>query len=149
MERLMAERAGDPLFAFRFEVKLGGESVGGFSECSGIQLETEVHDYPEGGLNTHTRKFPTRTKQSNLTLKRGIVRRELWDWYYKLVLGEVEFRTVTVAIHEPSGKGPVVEWEFRDAFPFKWQGPDLNATQNNVAVETFEICYHVLERRDP
>lgn len=136
----------DPFLAFRFEVKFGSQSVGGFSECSGIQLETEVHDYQEGGLNSHVRKFPTRTKQSNLTLKRGIVGRELWDWYYRLTQGDIEFRTVSVTVHDPSGREPVAEWEFREAFPCKWQGPDLNATQNNVAVETFEICYHILER---
>jgi hypothetical protein len=32
-----------------------------------------VQDYNEGGLNAFVRKFPGRTKQSNITLKRGIV----------------------------------------------------------------------------
>ena len=58
----------DPFFAFRFKVEFNDLPVGGFSECSGIQLETDVHDYQEGGLNTHLHKFPTRTKQSNITL---------------------------------------------------------------------------------
>jgi phage tail-like protein len=136
----------DPFLAFRFEIKLDDSSVGGFSECSGIQLETEVHDYPEGGRNTHVHKFPTRTKQSNITLKRGIVDRELWDWYYKLTQGEVQFRNGSVLVHDPSGSQVVMEWQFRQAFPCKWQGPELNATQNNVAVETLELCHHGLER---
>jgi phage tail-like protein len=130
----------DPLLAFRFEVLLGEQSVGGFSDCTGLQLETEVKDHPEGGLNTHLLKFPTRTKQSNLTLKRGIVNRALWDWYYDLTRGVVALRKVTVIIRDPAG-GEAAKWEFNNAFPCKWQGPDLSATQNNVAVETFELCY--------
>jgi phage tail-like protein len=145
----MAETAArnDPFLAFRFEIKLDNLRVGGFSECSGLQLETEVFDYPEGGLNTHLRKFPTRTKQTNLTLKRGIVGRELWDWYYALTQGQVQVRSGSIMVQDPSGKQKVIEWHFRDAFPCKWVGPDLNATQNNVAVETLELCHQGLERR--
>lgn len=134
----------DPFFAFRFEIRLDDLAVGGFSECTGLQLETEVHDYPEGGLNTHLRKFPTRTKQSNLTLKRGIADRDLWDWYYQLTQGEVRYRSGAVVVRDPSGGNEMLRWEFSDAFPCKWQGPDLNATQNNVAIETLELCHQGL-----
>lgn len=137
----------DPFVAFRFEVRMDDLSVGGFSECTGLQLETEVQDHPEGGLNTHLLKFPTRTKQSNLTLKRGIVDRALWDWYYDLTQGEIRLRNLTVSVYDPSGAMPAAEWDLRDAFPQKWVGPDLNATQNNVAVETVELCHHGLARR--
>jgi len=137
----------DPFLAFRFEVRLDDLAVGGFSECSGLQLETEVHDYAEGGLNTHVRKFPTRTKQINITLKRGIVDRELWDWYYALTQGEVRFRNGSIIVRDPSGAQVVMEWQFRRAFPCKWIGPDLNATQSSVAVETLELCHQGLERR--
>ena len=145
----MAETASrkDPFLAFRFEVRLDDMPVGGFSECSGIQMETEVHDYPEGGLNTHILKFPTRTKQTNITLKRGIVDRTLWDWYDNLVQGQIEFRSGSIAVHDPSGEKDVLRWEFDRAFPSKWTGPDLNATQNNVAVETLELCHHGLKRK--
>lgn len=136
----------DPFLAFRFKVSLDDQPMGGFSECSGIQLETETHDYNEGGLNTHVLKFPTRTKQSNIVLKRGIVGLELWDWYYKLTQGEVKFRTGTITLFDPSGRDKVAQWEFMDAFPSKWTGPDLNATQNSVAVETLELCHRGLKR---
>jgi phage tail-like protein len=137
----------DPFVAFRFEIILDDLTVGGFSECSGLQLETEVQDYPEGGLNTFIRKFPTRTKQSNLTLKRGIVDRKLWDWYFDLTQGKVKFRNGTIGVRDPSGKDVVMEWQFRQAFPCKWQGPEFNAAQSNVAVETLELCHQGLERR--
>ncbi|MFO7664327.1 MAG: phage tail protein [Chloroflexota bacterium] len=145
----MAEtgKRNDPIPAFRFEIKLDGLAVGGFSDCTGIALETEVQDYPEGGLNTYVHKFPTRTKQSNITLKRGIVDRVLWDWYYDLTQGRIAFRNGSIAVRDPSGETVVMEWQFRRAFPAKWQGPELNAAQNSVAVETLELCHHGLERR--
>ena len=73
----------DPFLAFRFEIRLDGLVVGGFSDCSGLQLETDVEDYHEGGFNSYDRKFVTRTRQSDLVLKRGIVDAELWRWYWK------------------------------------------------------------------
>ena len=140
----------DPFVAFRFEIKLDDmpDSVAGFSECTGIQLETEVHDYNEGGRNDHVHKFPTRTKQSNIVLKRGIVDLEVWNWYRDLYQdGKMRFRDGTITVRDPSGGSPVIEWQFKRAFPCKWQGPDLNASQNNVAVETVELCHQGLERR--
>ncbi|MBI3785379.1 MAG: phage tail protein [Deltaproteobacteria bacterium] len=137
----------DPFLGFRFEVRLDDLSVGGFSECTGMQVETEVHDYPEGGLNTHVRKFVTRTKQSNITLKRGIVDRVLWDWHFDIARGEMHFRNGAIIVRDPSGSRVTMEWHFRQAFPCKWVGPELNAAQNNVAIETLELCHQGLERR--
>ena len=145
----MAETAkrNDPFLSFRFHVTLDDLAVAGFSECAGLQMETEVKDYAEGGLNTHLLKFIGRSKQSNLTLKRGIVDRALWDWYFDISQGKVDFRSGTIVIFDPSGNEPVMEWQFTRAFPLKWQGSDLNAAQNSIAVETLELCHQGLSRR--
>jgi phage tail-like protein len=137
----------DPFLSFCFEVRLDGLSVAGFSECSGIQVETETQDYQEGGLNSYVLKFPTRTRQSNVVLKRGIANRELWDWYDRLVQGRIVRRNGSIVVFEPDGGKPVIEWQFRQAFPCKWIGPDLNASQSSVAIETLELCHQGLERR--
>src|SRR5690348_13222906 len=142
----MANLRKDPFLAFRFKVNLDGLDVAGFSECSGLQWETETQDYNEGGLNTYVHKFPTRTKQSNLVLKRGIVDRVMWNWYWDLTQGLVQRRTGAVVVYDPSGSTVVMQWEFSNAFPSKWTGPDLNASQNNVAVETIEIVHTGLKR---
>jgi phage tail-like protein len=137
----------DPLLTFRFEVRLDDLPVGGFSECGGLQVETEIQEYQEGGLNTNLRRFPTRTRHGNLTFKAGIVDRILWDWHADVVRGRMRRRNGTVAVRDPSGARVLAEWQFRDAFPCKWLGPELNATQNAVAVETFELCHQGLDRR--
>ena len=137
----------DPYLAFRFEVSIDDMAHAGFSECTGLSLETEFEDYQEGGANQFVHKFPTRTRQSNLTLKRGIVDRELWDWYYGLTQGAVRTRNVDVIVRDEAGAAAVMRWCCKDALPVKWQGSDLNATQSNVAVETLELCFASLERR--
>jgi phage tail-like protein len=137
----------DPFVVFRFQVAIDNMPVAGFSECSGLTLETEVKEYPEGGLNTHLHKFPGRVKQTNITLKRGIVDRKLWDWFYALSEGDVQYKGGTITVHDPSGANIVMRWEFKRAFPVKWMGPDLNATQNSVAVETLELAHHGLQRQ--
>ena len=59
----MAESASriDPISAFRFQVRFNNLPVAGFSECTGLQLETEVYEYAQGGKNDFMLKFPTRT----------------------------------------------------------------------------------------
>ncbi|MBV9960432.1 MAG: phage tail protein [Acidobacteria bacterium] len=136
----------DPFLAFRFEIKLEAMPMAGFADCTGLQLETEVMDYSEGGLNTHLLKFPTRTKQTNIVLKRGIVDRQMWDWYWQLTQGITWLRNGSIFVRDPSGGKVVIEWQFEDAFPCKWLGPELNATQNSVAVETLELCHRGLHR---
>lgn len=143
----MAElaRRADVFVAFRFEVRVDDRPLGGFTECGGLQLEIEVQDYPEGGLNTQLHKLPVRTKQSNIRLKRGIANRALWDWYAELAGGTVARCNGSILVHDPSGENVVAEWQFRRAYPVKWVGPELNATQNQVAVETIELAHEGLE----
>ena len=137
----------DPILAFRFVVAFDDLDAGGFSECSGLSLETEVMDYIEGGVNTHVHKFVTRTKQSNLTLRRGIARRVLWDWYWDITRGLFRSRNGSLRVLDTDGAKVVMEFQFFKAFPLKWAGPDLNASQSSVAVETLDICHQGLERR--
>lgn len=141
------ERAQDPVPAFRFKVQLDNLPDAGFSEVSGLQLEVEVEDYPEGGQNTYVHKRPGRVKQSNVTLKRGIVSRRVWDWFYEIAQGNITRKTATIVVQDTAGKAKFA-WELKQAFPVKWVGPELNATQNNVAVESLELCYEGIDRAD-
>ena len=138
----------DPFVAFRFEVRIDDLPVGGFSDCGGLSMETEMLDFAEGGVNDFVHKLPGRSRQQNLVLKRGIVDRSLWDWHADLVRGFVRFRSGTVLVHDASGARTELRFEFRRALPVKWTGPDLAAAGNAVAVETLELAHHGLDRRD-
>jgi phage tail-like protein len=116
-------------------------AVGGFSECSGLEMSLKVEDYREGGRNSTVLKFPTRVEWSNITLKKGIgSRTELWDWHYGFVAGTGRRRDGIIALLTDL-RVPNNIWYFRRGLPVKYTGPSLNATQNNVAIESIEIVH--------
>ena len=47
-------------------------ALGGFSECSGLEMSLQVEEFKEGGNNGRVLKFPTRVTWSNITLKKGV-----------------------------------------------------------------------------
>lgn len=142
----MADARHDPPTAFRFTVTFDDLVPAGFSDCTGLQLETETMEYPEGGLNTRVHRRVTRTRQSNVTLRHGLVGRGLWDWYVDLTQGVMRARNASIRLLDATGATVMAEWQLRRAFPVKWVGPDLTATQSTIAVETVELCHQELVR---
>jgi phage tail-like protein len=136
----------DPFVAFRFTVSFDDLPPCGFSDCTGLQMETEMLEYAEGGVNNHTWRFAGRSKQNNVTLKHGIVNKVFWDWHHDLTNGTIKPKNVTIQVHDPSGTADVMEFQLQRAFPVKWIGPELAAAQSNVAIETLELAHQGLER---
>jgi phage tail-like protein len=116
-------------------------AVGGFSECTGLEMSLQVEDYKEGGNNGQLLKFPTRVTWSNITLKKGVgVNSALWDWHYGFVIGKGQRRDGMIILLTDLHL-PHKIWTFRRGLPIKYTGPSLNATQNNVAIESIEIAH--------
>lgn len=136
----------DPYRGFNFLVEIDGISRAAFQECSGFDSEVEVVEYREGGYNTTLRKLPGLNKYSNITLKWGITDdRELYDWHRQTVQGGVERKSGSIVLQD-SRQQEVARWNFTDAWPTKWTGPDLNAEGNEVAIETLELVHEGIER---
>ncbi len=115
--------------------------LGGFSECSGLEMSMQPEEYKEGGRNGCTLKFPTRVTWGNITLKKGVgAWPTLWDWHYGFTKGEGKRRdgviTLVNDLHLPTNI-----WYFSRGLPVKYSGPALNAAQNNVAIESIEIAH--------
>ena len=139
-----ADRA-DPYSAFNFRVDIDGIPVAGFSECSGLTTETDPIEYRIGTEDITVRKLPGLRKYPNIVLKRGYTTAaELWDWRKKVINGQTDRRSGSVTLLDESRK-PAVEWKFREGWPCKWEGPALSAKNNEVAIETLEICHEGLE----
>lgn len=132
----------DPYSAFRFRVDIDG-LPGGFSECSGLTLETEVQDFPEGGENEFVHRLPSRVKQANITLKRGIVGIALWQWFAASLPGQVALKSGSIQLLDGAGAA-LLTWNFERGFPRKIDGPTLNSAQSSLAIESLEICHHGL-----
>jgi phage tail-like protein len=132
----------DPLLSFRFKVELGSTIEAGFSECSGLQVETEIEEVREGGLNDFVHKLPKGSKHVNLTLKHGLTDSDaLWKWHQDVVKGKVERKTINVILLDFEGSEKW-RWGFDLAYPVKWVGPELKADGSAVAVETLEFAHH-------
>lgn len=116
-------------------------AVGGFSECQGLEASMKVEEFNEGGNNGAVLKFPGRVSWTNITLKRGMAgNSSLWDWFYGFVQGRGKRRDGTIVLLNEM-MVPNNIWYFRRGLPLKYSGPQMNATQNNVAVESMEISH--------
>jgi len=139
----------DPFPTFKYYFEVGGLiTEAAFTECSGLEMATEVFEYAEGGLNEYVRKFPGRTKVSNITLKRGFATsNELYKWYKemetKLRTGEkLDLREVTIILYSTVEQGKEMRWTLNKAFPVKWVGPAFKADEAAVAIESLEFAHH-------
>lgn len=139
----MPGERNDPYTAFNFEVDIGGSS-GAFSEAGGLTSETDPIEYRDGTDEPHVRKLVGLNKVTNISLKRGIVDMGLWDWRQKVLDRQTERRDGTIFLLDEAGE-KVVKWEFTAGWPNKWEGPSLNAKNNEVAIETLEICCETLK----
>jgi phage tail-like protein len=127
-------------------VEVLGLQVGGFSQVSGLEREVQTEDFREGGLNDYVHKLAGVTKYSNLTLRRGIAdATELWQWHQDVVDGRIERRQVVVALLDSLGK-ETWRWVFNQAYPVKWSGSELNATNNAVFVESIEFVHSGIKK---
>jgi phage tail-like protein len=81
-------------------------------------------------------------KYPNVVLKRGITHESaLLDWF-NATRADLpgSWQQVTISILGP-GATPVRAWQFMDAYPVKWTGPNLNASSNQIATETLEMVH--------
>jgi phage tail-like protein len=149
----------DPYRGFNFQITLldsasalgalisviANVPVGGFSECSGLEMSLEIEEYKEGGNNGTVLRFPTRMKWSNLRLKRGVaLSDDLWQWHYGFAQGNVQRRDGIIALQDEEHNS-VKAWSFTRGLPVKWTGPSLNASQSQVAIEELEIAHEGLK----
>ena len=129
----------DPFAAFNFIVEIDGVTKAGFSECSGVTMETDPIEYRNGNEDITVRKLPGLKKFGNITFKRGFTKdKGLWDWRKLVLDGKTERHSGSITLLN-EGRKSSVRWNFREAWPRKLDGPAFNAKTNEVAIETLEI----------
>ena len=134
-----------PLVKFHFQVEWGGTQIG-FTEVSGLDVETEVVEYRHGASPEYSKvKMPGMQKFSNLTLKRGTFAtdNEYYDWWNSVKLNTIERRNITISLLNEEHE-PVITWKVKNAWPTKVQSTDLKADGNEVAIESMEIVHEGL-----
>jgi len=138
----------DPFATFKFHVEVGSIQEAAFTECSGLEVTTDVFEYQEGGLNEYSHKLPGRTKYSNITLKRGFaLSNELHKWYQEmeecLLTGKkIDRKQVTITLYSSTSQDKAMTWTLNDAFPVKWSGPAFKTGEAAISIETLEFAHH-------
>ncbi len=141
----MANRV-DPYFGYNFMVELDGITRAGFKDCSSLDTSQDASTYREGtDKNPALRKIPGLVTYGDVTLSRGITSdRKLWDWKQKASAGTVERHDISITLLDDTGN-PKITWNLFECWPTKWTGPSLDATADEIAIETLELAYERME----
>ncbi len=127
---------------------------GGFQECTGLDLETDLSEHLEGGRNDGLVRGIGRLKLQPLVLKRGMLIATpggtadsgLWDWLLGIVSREKPLARYDgdVEVLDPTGSRTVAHWHFTRGLPLKVAGPSLNARTGEIAMEELHIAHEGL-----
>ena len=141
----MADRM-DPMGGYSFRVEIDGITRAGFKDCSGLEVSQEAGTYREGtdrGLTM--RKIPGLITYGDITLSRGVTTdSELWTWRRTVMSGLPDRRNLSIVLMNDLGED-AIRWNVRNAWPTKWTGPSLDATSDEVAIETLELTHEGFE----
>jgi phage tail-like protein len=133
----------DLLFGqLNFEVKVPALNVqvGFFTQVQGLSAQLDVLEYQEGGRNDMVHKLPSRIKQGNLTLKRGLTTEgALLSWFQASVV-KAEPTDLSITLYDSAGQVQRT-WKFMQAYPVKWTASDFNAGGNEIMTETLEVAH--------
>jgi phage tail-like protein len=127
-------------FNFMVKVEGFGTELDGFTSCTGIKSVTEVFDFKHG-YDTHVRKAAGRTTYEPITLERvysGLD--EFAAWRDRIEAGNIERRNVIIEYHT-NNRTVVARFRLMNAFPSRWESPDLNALGSDAAIEKIELSY--------
>jgi phage tail-like protein len=120
--------------------------VGGFKSVSGMDSQTEVVEFKQGNDKV-VRKKPGRTTYSNIVLERGYTATDdLWQWRKNIEDGKIDRRAGSIIILDQDGSTEVARYNFFEAWPCKWNVPDMNADSSAMAIEKVEIAVERVER---
>lgn len=129
--------------AYHFSVEVPGGAQAHFRSVSGLKSESEVVIVQEGGVNSYEHKLPGRTKWPNLILKQGFADGTFCK-LRELVVNETITRFNGTIIQLGPGGRPVYKWNFVEGWICKWEGPEFDASKNEISIETIEIAHHGL-----
>lgn len=140
----------DPYGGYNFLVTINGVSddgnavKGSFTEASGLETEVSPIEYRNGSEDITVRKIPGLKKFTNITLKRGATGDiDFWNWIRTAMKGEVQRADGSIILLDEN-RDEVMRWNFTRGWPCKYTGPGLNAANNEIAMETLEICHEGL-----
>ena len=143
----MPDRHG-PYRNFRYLLEIDGIAEAQFSECTVPEVSTETIEYREGDDKPTVKKLSGLVSYGDLTMQRGVTDSlELYEWWRLVEQGMVDEARRSIAVvvlDEEAASGP--RFEFSDAWISQYDAPDLNATANEVAIESITVVHEGMVR---
>lgn len=148
-----------PLTKMNFVVHVDNiDGSAAFSEVTGIEASVDVIEFRQGNANSLAPvKVPGLVKHGNITLKMGYTLDNAFKTWIQECVSEVRGQmpryNVQIEMIDINGGAPqqistaitgTRVWVLTNAWVTKYQAPDLNALQSEVAIETVEIAYEEL-----
>lgn len=130
-----------PLPKFHFQVEWGGAKIG-FTEVTGLNLETAVIEYRDGASPEYYKiNMPGMQVNSKITLKRGTFPgdNDFYKWWNTVALNTIERRDLTISLLNENHE-PMVVWKVKQAWPTKVMSGDLKSDANEVLIESIELA---------
>ena len=130
--------------AYYFAVEIKGIQDSFFRSCSGLKSESEIQEIAEGGVNTTTYKWIGRTKFPNLVLKQGFSGPPFSLWKLRQTFLNDGNSPITRFSGTITQLGPgkvTARWTFTNGWICKWEGPDFDASKNEISIESIEIAH--------
>ncbi|NVB43283.1 phage tail protein [Pseudenhygromyxa sp. WMMC2535] len=117
-----------------------------FKRVSGLAVKAGTSTINEGGQNLYSHRVPDRVEYGTLTLERGFVVGSLLNIELNDILSTAEFPTSNVLVTLLNeNKLPLAGWLFIKTFPVRWETSDLDASQEEVVIDTIELSYSSMQ----
>lgn len=133
--------ASDPLQKFKFSVAIPGLPTSiGFQKISGLTEETNVAEYNEGGTD-FTMKMPGIMSVGEVVCERGEYADTNFHDLMHRTLTDMNLRN-TVVITKKNRYGDVARvYKLANAWVSKWEGSEMDAGSDDVAIEKITIQF--------
>jgi Bacteriophage tail sheath protein len=135
---------------YSLRVKWDGEQIAGVRRVRGLGQLTELVTVRDGSDPNASRVIVGPTKFEPVTIERGITRDDAfkkWAQAMRQGTGPPPRKDVRIELHD-GDRRITVAWVLKGALPVKFEGPDLNATSNDVAIEQLTLAHEGLEFDD-
>ncbi len=150
-----------PLTKMNFVVTVDGlTGSAAFSEVTGVDASVDVIEFRQGNAGSLAPvKIPGLVKHGNITLRMGYTRAQDFKTWIQACVSErrdeeirhnvvIELIDIVTEGKSPQavteGEDSTLTWILKDAWVCKYNGPDLNASASEVAIESVEIAYEEL-----
>lgn len=134
-------------FRVEFDDFSGNQVDMSFQSAGGLDVQFDTETYKEGGQNRYEHVIPTRTKYTDLVLKRGLIRpgagsSEITKWILDAV-ERYDIKPKNLHVHLLNQAGdPLFSWYVVHAWPKSWKMTELNAEKGEIFIETLELNYN-------